>query len=186
MLIGLTGRIASGKGVVAECLKSKGFEYVKISQFLHDEAKRLGIPSKRGSLQDLGNKFRKEEGAGFLAKRFLDKINLSKNYAVDGIRNHKEVTELKKAKNFFLISVDALQKIRFERILSRKKEYDPKNWEEFIRADKRDFGIGEPEDGQQVGKCMALADFHISNDSSPENFHKKIEEIYKKIMEEKC
>ena len=186
MLIGLTGRIASGKGMVAEYLKSKGFEYTTISQVVREEAGKINIPITRESLQDLGNLVRKYEGSGAWIKRIIQKTDINGNYIIDGIRNPGEVLELRKIPGFVLISIDAPQKIRFERVVSRNKESDAKTWETFLKMDERDFGIGEPEDGQQVGKCMALADNNIINDSSPESFHKKIEEIYKKIKGEKC
>ena len=187
MLIGLTGRIAAGKGQVAEYLKAKGFEYYTISQMVREEAAKIKIPITRESLQDVGNLIRKHEGIGGWIKRIIKIIDLKKNYVIDGIRNPGEIEELKRIKNFFLISVDAPQKIRFERVLSRGKESDPKTWEEFVKADLRDFGESEEKSGQQVGKCMAMADFHLINDSTIEEFNKEIEKLYKEILEKiKC
>lgn len=186
MIIGVVGRIAAGKGVIADLLKEKGFEYVKISQALHDEAKRLGIPSERKALQDLGNSLREREGGGALAKRLVGGLSEDKNYIIDGIRNHHEVLELKKAKNFFLISVDAPREIRFQRVLSRNKEYDVKTWDEFVMVDDRDFSEkdknGKVVDlGQQVGKCMDLADFHLVNDGDFEEFREEVAEVIAEI-----
>ena len=47
--------------------------------------------------------------------------------------------------------------------------------------DKRDFGE-EDSLGQQVGKCMKMADFHLVNDSSLKEIETKVEEIYNKIV----
>ena|SRR3989344_6783288 len=182
MLIGLTGRIASGKEQIAEYLKTKGFEYTTISRIIREEAAKINIPITRESLQDLGNLIRKYEGNGAWIKRIIQKTNLEKNYIIDGIRNPGEILELKKVPRFILVSVDAPQKIRYERVLSRGKPSDPKTWEEFVKIDERDFGKGEPEDGQQVGKCMALANYHLANDSTLENFKRKIEDIYTEII----
>ena len=65
--------------------------------------------------------------------------------------------------------------------MERNKPSDPKEWEEFVKVDERDFGKHESEEGQQVGKCMKLADFHLTNDSTREEFHRKIWEIYNKF-----
>ncbi|MBI2042762.1 AAA family ATPase [Candidatus Pacearchaeota archaeon] len=183
MLIGLTGRIASGKGEIVEYLKKKGFEYITISKIIREEAAKIKIPITRESLQDLGDLIRKHEGGNGWVKRMIERIDLKKNFIIDGIRNPGEVEELKKLIGFVLVSVDAPQKIRFERIISRNKPSDPKIWEEFVKVDGRDFLDLENPLGQQVGKCMALANFHVVNDSTREEFERKIEEIYAKIIQ---
>lgn len=182
MIIGLTGRIASGKGEVAEFLKKTGFEYHTISQKVREVAARINLPIKRESLQDLGNLIRKYDGNGAWIRRIIEGIDSKKNFVIDGIRNPGEIEELKKAGNFFLISIDAPLEIRYKRVLKRNKESDPKEWNEFVKMDERDFGE-EDQNGQQVGKCMAMADFHLINDSTLEEFLEKVEEIYNKIIQ---
>ena len=187
MIIGLTGRIASGKGEVAEFLKKKGFEYYTISQKVREVAGKINLEIKREILQDLGNLMRKYEGAGAWIKRIVAE-NLKdikeRNYVIDGIRNPGEIEELKKTGNFVLISIDAPLEIRYERVLKRNKESDPKEYEEFVKIDARDFGEENPE-GQQVGKCMAMADFHLFNNSTLEEFKRKIENLCLQIFKEK-
>lgn len=181
MIIGLTGRIASGKGEIAEYLKKKGFEYYTMSQMVREVTAKIGLPIKREVLQDVGDLIRKYEGAGGWAKRIINVINPFKNYVIDGIRNPGEIEEFKNAGKFLLISVDAPQEERFKRVLYRNKASDPKTFNEFVKVDERDFGMKEAEIGQQVGKCMALADFSIINNSSMEEFHKKIDKFYKTL-----
>jgi len=180
MLIGITGRIAAGKGEIAEYLKKKGFEYYTVSQVVREEAKNRGIEITRSNLQDLGNQIRREEGAGAWIKRLINKMDLKKNYIIDGIRNPGEIAELRKTKDFHLISVDAFENIRFERVVSRAKPSDPKDLKGFLEMDARDLAEVDPL-GQQVGKCMEMADFRLINNSSLEDFHEKIDEVYNKI-----
>ncbi|MEK6760694.1 MAG: hypothetical protein AABX93_02100, partial [Nanoarchaeota archaeon] len=71
MIIGLTGRIASGKTGVAEILKKNGFEYYTISQKVREVAGKINLPIKRESLQDFGNLIRKYEGNGAWIKRIV-------------------------------------------------------------------------------------------------------------------
>ena len=183
MIIGLTGTLASGKGVVSGYLKGKGFVYLSLSDELREIAKEEKILITRKNLQDLGNKIREEKGAGFLAGLISEKIK-NQQYSkavVDGIRNPFEVDELKKLKNFFLISVDASQEIRFRRIVERARESDPKTWDDFVKVDARDRGFGESETGQDVEKCMEKADFILINDRSLEEMQKKTEELFLEI-----
>lgn len=172
MIVGLTGSLAAGKGVVSDFLKEKGYAYLSLSNEVREVAKERGIELNRDNLQNLGNQLRKEHGNGVLAKFAIDKIrdNQYTDVIVDGIRNPAEVEELRKLGNFVLISVDAPKDIRFKRLVERNRESDPKNWEGFMRIDNKDKGIGEEEYGQGVGKCMEMADFRLVND-------KKIDEV---------
>lgn len=181
MIIGLTGRIASGKGVVSEYLQGKGFDYFTISTAVREEAKKRGIEITRKNLQDLGNLVRKEEGAGAWAKRVIKLIDINRNYVIDGIRHPAEVDEFRKIKDFYLISIDAPQETRYKRLLARGRPSDPKTFEGFLKIDERDFCEEDPL-GQHVGKCMELADFKIMNDSDLESFYRKVDEIYREIV----
>ena len=182
MIIGLTGRIAGGKGVASDFFKENGFEYLSLSNEVREEANKRKIVHERKALQDLGNLMRKEEGSSVLAKRVIKKINKKKNYVIDGIRNSGEVEELKKVfKNkFILISVDADLKIRWRNAQNRAKESDPKTFEEFLKADKRDFEENS-DNGQQVKKCMGMADYSLLNNGTIQELIAQLELVYKQL-----
>jgi len=187
MIIGLTGRISSGKGFIKDFLEKIGFEYCTISDVIREEAAKRGIEITRKNLQDLGNEVRNKEGVGGWVRRLIEKMDLNKNYIVDGIRNPGEVEELRKLNNFFLIAVDAPQEKRYERLRLRAKPSDPKTWEGFLEIDIRDFGEDDPK-GQQVCKCMEMADFFIFNNSDLEVLMKRVKEVYGEILSQnnKC
>ena len=181
MIVGVTGRIASGKGVLTDFLESKGFTYISLSKVLRAIADHRGIAHTRENLQNLGNLLRTEEGNEALAKYSLKFIKEG-NFIIDGIRNPHEVKCFREnLKDFKLVSFDAPQNVRFERMLERGKESDPRNWDEFLKIDKRDFGIGENDSGQGVGKCMELADFKLINDSSLGEIQREVEGLYGKL-----
>ncbi len=185
MIIGLTGTIASGKGVVSDFFKSKGFLHFSLSDELREKAKELNIEITRLNLQRLGNKLRNEQGKGVLAEFIVNKIlkHGYKDVVVDSIRNPGEVEVLKKnLKDFFLISIDAPLEIRFERICHRKREDDPLVWEDFVELDAREKGIGQNDTTQAVAKCMEMADFSLFNKGDLSQLQKQIEEIYEKIL----
>ncbi len=183
MIIGLTGSLGAGKGVVSDFLKEKGFVYLSLSDELREIAKELKIEITRKNLQDLGNILREEKGAGILAEVVFKKIKNQeyKKAIIDGIRNPSEIEVLRKLKDFFLISIDAPQEIRFQRLTERNRESDPKTWEDFLRVDDRDKGIGESQTGQAVGKCMQLADFTLINSDTLENIKEKVKIVYDEI-----
>jgi len=183
MIIGLTGTISSGKGAVADFFKAKDMVYLSLSDEVREEARNRKIELTRENLQNLGNEMRQKEGNSILAKRVIKKIKSQKyiNAVVDGIRNPEEVLELKKLPRFFLIAVDAPREMRFKRIAARNRESDPKTWEEFLRIDERDLGKNEEASGQQVKKCIEMADFNIINDSSIDKLNEKTNSLLKEI-----
>lgn len=181
MIIGITGRIAAGKETLTHFFRNKGFIYFETSQLLSKELAKRGLEINRWNLQNIGDELRKKFGKEILMKKLLENTEPDKNYIFDSIRNTGEVEFLKKnVKNFVLIAIDAEQRSRFERLLKRNKPSDPKTWEEFLRIDERDFFDESNPFGQQVKKCMELADFKIDN-TGLKNSRKEIEKIWEKI-----
>src|SRR5205823_13562960 len=103
MLIGLTGRNASGKGEVAKYLEKKSFYYYSLSDVIREEVRKRGHAMTRETLIDTGNELRQKNGPGVLAQRILTKVEDDKNYVIDSIRNASEVEALRAARNFKLV-----------------------------------------------------------------------------------
>ncbi|MEM5879593.1 MAG: AAA family ATPase [Candidatus Aenigmatarchaeota archaeon] len=181
-VIGITGTIGSGKEVVKEALARNFSCYsVSLSSVIQAQMKNK---ADRKTLQDMGNELRKKYGNFILAKLATDYLQRDKEMIiVDGIRNPGEVDYLKKTfgNKFFLIAVDAPRELRWERIKNRGREGDPKTWEEFVAADERDQGVGEPLYGQRVRECLQMADFLIVNDGTQEEVNEKISRILEKL-----
>src|SRR3989338_4227048 len=181
MIIGLTGTIGAGKSLAALYIKSKGVEHLTYSNVIREEAKKRGIEPTRNNLQWLGNQMRKEAGdSGILSKVLLDKIKTDKAL-LDGIRNLKEFEYLRQREDFFLVGIDAEQKIRFKRLKSRAREGDPKTFSDFkIIDDKENLGN---ESGQEIRKCLVKADFIVLNNTSEQDMWIKIDVILENIAE---
>ncbi|MEM4259262.1 MAG: AAA family ATPase [Candidatus Pacearchaeota archaeon] len=177
MIIGITGPIASGKSVLVDNLIERGFIYLKLSEEVREEAKKLGIAIERTALQNLGNAMREKYGSDYWAKRLITKMDLTKNYVIDGIRNPGEIEALRKLGNFILIGVNAPIEKRFEWIMSRNKDSDPKTIEEIKAIDARDRGVGEASHGQQSAKCFEMADVYLENNGTFEELSKAITEL---------
>src|SRR5687768_13669080 len=117
MLIGLTGRNASGKGEVARYLQSKSFYYYSLSDVIRDEIRQRGEEPTRERLIIIGNELRQKYGASVLAERILAKVEDDKHYIIDSIRNPSEVTSFRAAKHFKLLRIEAPPELRFQRIV---------------------------------------------------------------------
>ena len=182
MLIGLTGRNAAGKGEVARYLQTKSFYYYSLSDVIRDEIRSRGLQPTRDLLIAVGNELRQKYGANILAERVLERIEDDKHYVIDSIRNPAEVEAFRAAKHFKLIRVEAPQEVRFRRILSRRRESDPRTFEEFIELEKRE-AEGE-ETSQNLVKVGLMADHTLTNDGPLETLYPKIDELLLRLLKE--
>lgn len=183
MIIGLTGSMGCGKGEVVKILEKMGFQYITLSMMVREEARARGIEEEREKLMEVGNSMRAAEGAGVLAVRALKKIQESDHgkWVVDGIRNPAEIDALKEGENVHVIGVKASFDTLVNRILSRGRESDATEREAIIHKLKRELGEGEPEDGQQVAKCMEKVDAEIENEGTLEELQQKFTDFYNSI-----
>ncbi|MBN2087178.1 dephospho-CoA kinase [Candidatus Peregrinibacteria bacterium] len=184
MIIGLTGPMASGKTTVVNALKKNGFKHITLSAIIREEAKNQNIEEKRENLMAIGQKLREEFGAGVLAKKSLEKIisEGGDKWLVDGIRNPAEVLELRNNPNFILIANTAPEDLIVERIFGRKRDDDTLDKETIRKQLKREMGEGEPEDGQQVAKCIDMADYIFENTMPVEEVESEFMKLYNQII----
>ncbi len=182
LYIGVVGQIASGKGVLVDYLiKKLGFVSFSLSSILHDEIKKKNIKKfTRRTLQDMGDELRRRYGDDVLAQLIIKAIKEQKKdiVVIEGIRNPAEIEFFKKNQNFILIGVKASRELRFKRLLSRGKSWDPKNWNDFLKVDRRDIGVGQGKSGQQVRKCLAYCNYVLTNNKDLKDFQRKIEELF--------
>ena len=178
IIIGLTGPFGSGCSYVAEILKTKGYEYISLSDILR---KQCDPDNKRTrtELQDEGNKYREARGAGILASHAIEKIESStcEKFVVDSIRNTHEVDEFKKKyTNFYLFAIWADEDTRWRRISHKYND----NLGLFKLDDKRDKGE-DSECGQQITLCYQMADVVILNgaefDSTEDEKYKEFSKL---------
>ena len=179
IVFGLTGKNASGKGTVAEILKKKNFTYHSLSDSLRDELKSLKKEETRENLIDIGNELREKGGPGVLADKLMPKLNSENNHIVDSIRNPLEVISLRKEtllRRFFLISVDANSKLRYDRLCSRGRIGDTDSWEKFIEQEKKEENNDDP-NKQQLSRTMEMADYSIDNSGTLEELEAQVNRI---------
>ncbi len=183
LCIGLTGRMASGKGEVVRILQERGYATISLSDIVRREAARDGGEVSRGRMQDIGNRLRAEGGAGVLGRMVCDQVLAAPEprWVIDGIRNPAEVLELKKISGFFLVGVDSDVPTILARMKQRGRSTDAGAEENLRVALEREWGRGEPADGQQVGPTLALADFTLANNGTLAELRARLDEVLKKI-----
>lgn len=182
--IGVVGQIAVGKEVFAEYLiKKYGFTTFSLSTVVHRELEKRGIKEfTRKILQDIGDELRKKNSDDILAKKAIEILNHDhRSVVITGIRNPAEIKYLRTLPYFKLVAIKAQRKIRYQRVLKRGKPWDPKTWQDFYQIDRRDYGIDQDKSGQQVGECIKLADYNLTNNKDLGKFYKKIEILLNKL-----
>ena len=177
MIIGVTGPICAGKDEVGKILNDLGFERISLVEVLRAEARKRGIELTRKNLQDLGDKLRREEGTDTFAKRATKNIVKGKNYVIESIRNPGEVEALRKLPGFVLLCVNSSDEVRFSRMIARGREKDPRTFDEFLKVEARDKGIGQAAYAQQSEASWKLADHSISNEGSIDDLYQQVETL---------
>jgi dCMP deaminase len=155
---------------------SRGFEYHSLSDEIRLEVKRRGREITREVLMEVGNELRSRFGAGVLADRVLQQIGHDRNYVIDSIRNPNEVEVLKRRKDFVLLAVDALQRVRFERSMLRGREGAARDFERFVQQEALELESEDPA-SQQLLATRKMADVVVNNDGSVEELHSRLDQI---------
>jgi dephospho-CoA kinase len=160
-VIALVGHKAAGKDEFCRILEKKGFVTRRISDAIRAEAKRRGIEDPPDSiLQDLGNEGRAKNGSGFWASQLVtdlerDGIRLA---IVNGVRNPGELDAIQAqaGEAFIAVGITAPYEVRLQRYVSRGQRGGALSPDEFHALDAKDRGVGQPDDGQQTDRCMAM------------------------------
>ena len=73
-----------------------------------------------------------------------------------------------------MVGVVADQKIRFQRLMKRGRLGDSANFEEFKKHE--DMENNDEASGQQLDKCLKMADKHINSNGTIEEANKEFDE----------
>ncbi len=175
MIVGVTGFFCSGKDTLAAVLQAKGFEHISLSDMLREELRERGEAITIANLTRVGNELRREAGPGVLAARALERMDYARNWVVTSIRHPAEIANLRQRPDFVMVFVEADQRLRFERSLSRGREGDPPTFEDFAAAEDQQM---RPEGGdpaaQALAACRELADDRIENNATLEEFRERV------------
>ncbi len=181
MIIGLTGKNGSGKTVVCEYLKSRGFVYRSLSDEIRKEIKKSGREIDRKTLIDTGNSLRNEFGPAVLAERTIADLDEDQNYVIDSIRNPSEVEALRRRSNFTLLGLEADPEIRFRRSRDRARESAAQTLEHFLEEESQELDSTDPV-RQQLNATLGMADLVVSNNGTLEELHRRLDQLLPPLM----
>lgn len=177
VVIILTGPLGSGKSELTKFLtKLKPFEVLVFSDYIKSKLHKENKAITRENMQIMGNLMRKQKGSNILAVMMEKNILNSKNkyFLLDGARNPSEINHIKKCfENCLVVGITASSQKRYELIVARGKKSDAQ-LKRYQTQQQRDLGKGEQKHGQQVQKCMDMADIILKNEGTLKDLEKSI------------
>ena len=181
-IIGITGTLGAGKGTIVDYLiKKHSFQHFSVRGYLSQLVKAKGQEVNRDTLVATANELRALHSPSFIAEELYREAKASnKDCIIESIRTVGEVTALKAKGNFYLLAIDADQKLRYERIVERASETDKVSFETFVANENREMSSTDA-NKQNISACVKLADFKFINNGSFEELYEKIDEVLKKI-----
>lgn len=173
--VGLTG---SGKSSAVEHLTQKGYPRVYFGGIVLDEVKRRGLELTQENEQPVREELRETEGKDFIVKRIIEQIHglidAGQHHIVaDGLYTWTEYKALKHAfpGELTVVAIVTPKHLRKQRMANRplrpltSQEVDQRDWAEIENIEK--------------GGPIAVADYFIQNDSSPETLGRAIDTVLK-------
>ncbi|MGI6718059.1 MAG: AAA family ATPase [Bacteroidales bacterium] len=178
IIIGITGTLGAGKGTVVKYLvENYGFLHFSVRDFITKEVKNRNLPVNRDTLTLIGNDLRKNHNPSYIVDCLYEEAQKEGlNCVIESIRTPGEIMSLRKHENFILLSIDADPMTRYKRIKIRNSETDQVQYETFIANEMREYDSYDP-NKQNLGKCIEMADFHLTNNGTVEELYEQIEKL---------
>lgn len=178
--IGLTGRKRAGKTTVVEVLRDAGFQIRStrdaVMRYIAEDKSR-GDPNDTKNQQYWGNEARRINGRDVWMAMLLEApIIGDTNVVFDSPRYPDQDRTLRDyfGRKYMLMAVDAALRRRLTWTLESNRPGDPRNQQEFLEADRRDWNGYKTGDGQNVEGCFDLADIRVQNDGTIEELRTNV------------
>lgn len=182
MIIGITGTDGSGKGTVVDYLVAKhNFTHYSSRDFIVAEIERKGLLVDRNQMRLIANEMRAKYGNEFVVRQAYEKAQSEgkDKVIIESVRALAEADFLKQKKGL-LLAVDADEKLRFDRVQSRRSESDKVTFEVFHAHEELEKNDPDP-NGMQKAKVIAMSDYTIMNNGTLGELHVQIEDFLSKF-----
>ena len=175
VLVGLTGRNASGKTTVVQWFAGRGIRTVSCSDSIRAWLAEQGIEESREALIEGGRELRRRGGSGILAEMLLEALG-GEDAVIDSIRTPGEVEALRARDDFILIEVTAGADSRWARSQGRARPGDPADRATFV-AQEESEEVASDEAGQALVATAEMADLILINEGTVEGLHEDLENL---------
>lgn len=176
--VGLTG---SGKSVVSNYLISKEFYVIRFGEIVVKEMKKRGLPITPENERAVREDMRRHQGMDVCAKIALplikSKLEDGQLVVIDNLASFSEYKILKQefGDDLVVLAVFTPKKIRYQRLALRPER--PFSQQEAEERDRTEI------EKIEKGGAIALADFTLINDGTPEQLFEKIEALLIKLIQ---
>ena len=179
-VIALTGLMASGKGAAKEYIEKKyGATSYKFSQILRDVLKRISVDNSRENMMAISLAIRSAFGGDVLAKAIFEDIKNAKEKLIvlDGARRPADLFFFEGQENFFLVSVESDEKVRYDRMRTRNENAgdSEKTLEQFLLDQ-------EKETEREIPDLMKKAKYSLKNDGDLAELYRQIDAMMEQIL----
>ena len=171
-LLIVVGMAGSGKSLVVDYFKDKGWQIIYFGEVTLNEVKKRNLPVNQTNEKMVREELRRVHGMEAYAKLEFPKIEKALQQGltiIDGLYSWSEYKFLKEHIDIpiILLAVFTPKKLRYERLMKRKfRGLD------FKGAEERDFAEIE---NLEKGGPIAMADDIILNDGSKEKLYSDLE-----------
>ncbi len=179
VLVGLTGRNASGKTTVVQWFAGRGVRTVSCSDSIRAWLAEQGIEESREALIEGGRELRRRGGSGILAEMLLEALG-GGDAVIDSIRTPGEVEALRARDDFILIEVTAGADSRWARAQGRARPGDPADRATFV-AQEESEEVASDEAGQALVATAEMADLILNNEGTVEGLHEDLENLLDRL-----
>ena len=179
VLVGLTGRNASGKTTIVQWFAGRGVRTVSCSDSIRAWLAEQGIEESREALIEGGRELRRRGGSGILAEMLLEALG-GGDAVIDSIRTPGEVEALRARDDFILIEVTAGADSRWARAQGRARPGDPADRATFV-AQEESEEVASDEAGQALVATAEMADLILINGGTVEGLHEDLENLLDRL-----
>lgn len=191
VILGIVGTNGAGKSTLVGELESRGYMIIKVSDMLRRVSRAsLGSTQRGGDDSPLGriaNAIRDHYPGGMVDIALIQWWSMVAHlpedlrphgFAIDNIRSLSEAERLKEFGGT-LVAVDADRKIRYARVLERRREDDEDlSFEEFCKREDAELGVGRADPkGFGVKAVMEQADVTLDNEGTVQEFSQSVGEM---------
>ena len=182
LLLVVVGESGGGKDELCKYAAEKfSMDFASSSDCLRQYIRDNGLgDTTPANMNRVSTLLRRELGHDFPIPMMLAE-NDSEHLIIGGPRVVAEVETLR-AHGAIIIAVAPLSvRVRYDRAQGRNRDGDKISFDEFAAFCKLEAANSDP-GGHNVDAVIAMADYHISNDGTLEEFRGKIDEVMEKIV----
>jgi dephospho-CoA kinase len=177
-IIGITGTLSAGKGAIVDYLVYKrGFKHFSVSGYITKKLKEREIEVNRDTMLALGNELRTNHSGDYIVYELLHEAKeYGQDCIIESIRTTDELLLLK-MHGIETLSVDADQRLRYDRSQERASEKDKVTFERFQLQEKIE-SEGIAGDKPNLIECRNLIshEFRLTNNGTLKELYLQVED----------